>query len=134
MVAKTKALLVGGTLAFGIGCGPTINEMRIGYAPPLPEDCKIEVVNIPATGLGPDSDYTQVGNLIVYDGYKVPDPFAPEILNKLRPRACRMGGQQITLSMSSTGGSGGSVSYMVLRKKSSGDGADAAPKPEAPGE
>lgn len=110
------------------GCGPSFTEARMGYAPPLPENCDVKVVNLPmadvAMAMGPspagNSDYDFVGTIGV-SGVGDADPFNPELLSELRPRICKMGGTEVSLGMSASVpgafGSNGTVTYMVLKKK-----------------
>jgi hypothetical protein len=109
------------------GCGPAIAEQRIGYSPPRPETCAVTVVNgamkDPMMWAAASGPYELLGTISLNESGTV-DPFSDESLNIVRPRACRMGGDAISLMVStqSTVGlaSGTGTSYAVLRKRQPG--------------
>jgi hypothetical protein len=81
------------------------------YAPPRPKDCDIKFLNIPAKDLYENSEYEQIGHLTVWGDTQ--NAFDEGQLATIRPNACEMGGEAMTLSVSS----GYTAIYAVLRKK-----------------
>lgn len=125
-VLKVGVLVSLGLAAWGCG-GQYISETRMGYAPPKPETCDVKVVNVPMTELSPGGQYEILGNLVVQATGNT-DPFNEELLSKLRPRVCKMGGEEISLGLSSASGGGSATIYNVLKKKG---GATPAAEPAA---
>lgn len=126
-------LKVGGVISLSIaalGCSRQyISETRMGYAPPKPETCDVKVVNVPMAELSPGGQYEILGNLVVQATGST-DPFNEELLSQLRPRVCKMGGEEISLGMSSSSTGGSATIYNVLKKK--GGAAPAAEPTAAP--
>ncbi len=92
----------------------------MGYAPPRPENCDVKVVNLSTTALVPGGDYELIGSIVVQSSSNQ-DPFNEEMLAQLRPRVCRMGGENLALGISSNvGGGGSSTIYNVVKKKGGG--------------
>jgi hypothetical protein len=118
---RIGALLVaffGGSVS---ACGPaaeTVTAVRMMYAPGNPDACPIEVVNVNPALLGPmNTDYDLLGNLAVRSSTATnPDPFNPERLALIRPKACSLGGDSVALAQEA----GGLTLYAVMRKKGGG--------------
>jgi len=120
-----------GLLAFGLGllfsgsaCGPRISEARLVPVPPRAESCPLEFVKLDMMDLSSANGTWQlVGHVILRDIGK-PDPFSEEMKSIVRPRACRMGGEGVTLMMSGTNEGlvtdGTAIDYGVLRHRVSG--------------
>jgi hypothetical protein len=99
------------------GCGPFISESRMSYVPPRPENCEVKVVNVPTQELSLSAEYEIIGNIIV-QSTDHQDPFDAEMLSEIRPRVCKMGGEDISLGLSTNvSGGGGATVYNVLKKK-----------------
>lgn len=103
-----------------VACGPSIMEQRVTYAPPREAGCKLAQVNTSMNDFAPGGRYEVIGNIVLAEGGRH-DPFEPAYMDELRPRACAMGGDAITVmqaAMSTSGlRSGSSVQYAVLRDK-----------------
>lgn len=120
-------------LLFGIAaCAPAVTVSRMAYAPARPPGCNLEVINgamqNPAMLMMPNSPYEMLG--VIATGQRgTVDPFAPEMLAIVGPRACELGGDAISLMMSAQGagamgmGASTGTGYVVLRKRT----ASAAP-------
>jgi len=66
---------------------------------------------------------------VVLQSTRHEDPFAEEILAELRPRFCKLGGEEVSLGMNTNVDGGGSATnYNVLKRK----GAPAAPAAAPP--
>jgi hypothetical protein len=82
--------------------------VRIG-APnrPLPPDCKLELVvvaaeNIAPNGrLGAEGEYEMIGAVTI-GAHEGTDAMSEEIRSLVRPRACEMGGGEVSLLASGT--------------------------------
>lgn len=81
------------------------------------------------TELSPGGQYEILGNLVVHAAGN-PDPFNEELLSQLRPRVCKMGGEEISLGIAAASGGGSATIYNVLKKK--GGAAPAAEPTAAP--
>jgi hypothetical protein len=113
---RWELLLVG--LVLTAACGPTkpnIHMTRVVYTAARPDNCNIDVVNVPATELGPTSEWERVGDLTVTTDSRTDnaDPYGAERLAALRPKACSLGGEALTLWSEMPGLTG----YSVLVKK-----------------
>jgi len=104
-------------------CGPkaAISESRMAYAPSLPENCQLELVQVDITAVQFNQQWEVLGYVTLLDT-KLQDPAAPENRALVRPRACAMGGSSVAVAMSSAatnqlGQQGSGVVYMVLRPK-----------------
>jgi hypothetical protein len=117
----------------GLGCGlggPSVNETRMAMYPPNPEHCHLDVVNgvtSPNVAMMPNSPYELIG-MVGLGETGIVDPFSPEYVAIVQPRACAMGGDAVGLMASSVSSAGPMSStgtaYAVLRKRN----AQAAPQ------
>lgn len=89
-------------------CGPAVGEVRSLARPPKPEGCPLELVEVgpadmqPGAAFGADGQFEQIG--IVSIGASVDtDAMSDEIRNIVKPRACAMGGDAVSLLASGTG-------------------------------
>ena len=109
-------------------CGPSVMVGRMAYFPPRGEDCQVQILNgalmTPATFAAADSPYEIVGTVALGEtGHQ--DPFSERYLAIVRPNACRMGGDAISLMSSQTFSSpqlirdGTSTAYVILHKRGS---------------
>jgi hypothetical protein len=115
------------TLLVGIAaCAPAVTVNRMAYAPAKPPGCNLEVINgamqSPAMLMTPNSPYEMLG--VIATGQRgTVDPFAPEMLAMVGPRACELGGDAISLMMSAQSvgamgiGASTGTGYVVLRKR-----------------
>jgi hypothetical protein len=107
-----------------LGCGPAIVEHRLGMYPPRDANCTIAVLNgamqDPSMWAAPSSGYLLVGTIALGERGSV-DPFSESHVEIIRPRACKMGGDAISLMMSSQSsagfGTGTGTAYAVLKKR-----------------
>jgi len=107
-------------LAAGLGgCGPRVSETRMAYLPPRPDDCSIAFITATVEEMSPLGPYQVVGHVVLQDA-GIQNPFSAEYAGIVRPRACAMGGELVTIGMSGTTrgfASGTSTIYVVLRRK-----------------
>lgn len=104
------------------GCGPYVSETRQTSFPPRPPACELEVIhNLPVQDYSSGGPWTVAGYVNVSDTGEM-DPLSDDNRELVRPRACSMGGEAITLmSANNQGmiGSGGGTIYVVLRSTAS---------------
>jgi hypothetical protein len=114
-VCRRGAILIAAT---AIGCGPDISERRLGFYPPREPRCALEFVQADPRTLGPGGPWEVVGYVTV-DEKHVGDPYSERYREIVRPRACRMGGEAVTIlqaaSRESRHGSGTGITWGVLR-------------------
>ncbi|MEM9691454.1 MAG: hypothetical protein AAGA56_02825 [Myxococcota bacterium] len=109
-------------------CGPNIMEQRMGNYPPRPDDCNLEVLSqMPPVGVGSE---WQVAGTVVLTENGTSDPMSEENRSIVRPRACAMGGEALTINaMVAQQGAFSShatgTTYFVLRRAA---GAKAPPQ------
>jgi hypothetical protein len=114
------------------GCGPSIMETRMAAAPPRAESCELEFLQLRIEDVAPMiGAYELLGNVSLFQS-GVQDPFQQKYKDIVRPRACAMGGEGVTILNQATattmlGGSGSSVVYAVVRKRPA---PGAAPAPQ----
>jgi hypothetical protein len=103
-------------------CAPQVDDMRMGVSrSPREPTCTLDVVN--ATDVGTITKYDQVGMVRLSREEAGTDPMAPAAREIVRPRACAMGGEAISIVMSGdvmnrTGiGSTAFAAYIVWAKK-----------------
>jgi hypothetical protein len=111
------------TCAAALGCGPGVNETRMAMYPPNPPQCHLDVVNnatSPAVAMMPDSPYELIG-MVGLGQSGIQNPFSPEYIAIVQPRACAMGGDAVSLMASSVSTAGPMSStgtaYAILRKR-----------------
>jgi hypothetical protein len=116
-----KLLLLTPFLSLLAGCGPNVMETRMASAPPRPEGCELQFLQLKIEDLAPMiGTYDLLGNVTLFER-GVQDPFQQKYKDIVRPRACAMGGEGVTIlnqatTMSMMGG-GSSVVYAVVRKR-----------------
>lgn len=114
------------------GCGPNISEMRMASAPPRPDNCELQFLQLKIEDLAPMvGTYEQLGSVMLFET-GVQDPFQQKYRDIVRPRACAMGGEGVTIlnqatSQGAMGMSGSAVNYAVVRKRQA-PGAPAQPQ------
>lgn len=109
-----------------VGCGPSILVGRMAYFPPRPDDCNVEVLNgatqDPSLFATPNSEY-EIAGTIGLGEMGIQDPFSEKYMSLVKPRACRMGGDAVSLMASHTITSpemirsGTSTAYVVLHRR-----------------
>jgi hypothetical protein len=103
-----------------VACGPDIKETRMGFYPPREPACSLEFVQYDARLIGPTAAWELLGYIEISEKH-ASDPFAPKYRKIIRPRACSMGGEAVTLvqaaSKDSRFGSGTGVTFGVLRRR-----------------
>ncbi len=101
-------------------CGPEITETRLGFYPPREPACSLEFVEADPRAFGPTGPWEMLGYIAISEKH-VADPFSPKYRKIVRPRACSMGGEAVTLvqaaSKESRFGSGSGVTFGVLRHR-----------------
>lgn len=127
-----KKHLLFGSLALLAGCGPHVSEMRMASAPPRPENCDLQFLQLKIEELAPMiGTYEHLGSVMLFET-GVQDPFQQKYRDIVRPRACAMGGEGVTIMNQATnqgalGMSGSAVNYAVVRKRQA-PGAAAPPQ------
>jgi len=98
-----------------------INETRMVFAPSLPENCELKLVQVDITAFEFNQTWEVLGYVTLLDR-GIQDPAAEENRALVRPRACAMGGNSVAVAMNSASqsamGTGSGIVYMVLRPKS----------------
>ena len=117
------------TLPWLVACGgPAVGEVRTG----LPhqargENCQLELVSITASDMAPGArfgsggQYEMVG-MVTVGADEGTDAFSAKIKELVRPRACRMGGEVVSLLASGTdsnayGHAQQSIAYQVWARR-----------------
>ncbi len=112
----------------------SISESRMIYVPPKPADCQLEFLQVPMEEMTPLGRFHILGHVSIADFGEL-DPFSPENKRVVQERACRMGGEAVTVVMAAStatyGGLGSRILYGVLKKKASGIGDAPAPNRRA---
>lgn len=115
------AFVLSATLA---ACGPKdgITETRMIQAPSREPSCALKFVQVNATSMAFNQTWDLLG-YVAFSDSGTQDPMAEENRKLVRPRACKMGGTAIAVSMNATstgamGQQGSALLYMVLRPKS----------------
>jgi hypothetical protein len=131
-VAEMKTMLraVGFVLLLG-GCGAQLSTARQGPPRPARSDaCSLEVAHVglsemqPGAAFGPGGKYEVIGYIRVANAPEGTDPLGPEMRERVRPEACRLGGDIVAVSTSmsyATVGFGSAkdmVVYQVWAKRS----------------
>jgi hypothetical protein len=101
-----------------LACGPDVTETRMGFYPPRDRRCPLEFVSADLRTMGPASPWELIGYVTVSE--KNPEnPFSPKYREIVRPRACDMGGEAITIvqagSRDSRFRSRGGTTFGVIR-------------------
>ena len=103
------------------GCGPSVSEVRMANYPPREDNCVLEFVKADMGQLSSNEGPWELIGQIVLQEEGTQDPFAEEYRAIVRPRACAMGGEAVTIVMNATSeglvSSGTAISYGVLRKR-----------------
>jgi hypothetical protein len=82
--------------AGAFACAPTVQGMRMGATrPPRPPDCSLDIVS--ATDFATIQKYEQVGVVVLSNEEAGTDPMSPQARAIVRPRACALGGEAISL-------------------------------------
>ncbi|WP_394844200.1 hypothetical protein LZC95_45000 [Pendulispora brunnea] len=116
-----------------VACGPTVSEVHMIAAPPKEANCELDFLQLKMEDVSPaapGAKYEILGHVVLQEE-GVRDPLEPKYREKVRPRACRMGGEGVAIMLSAVGegafGSHGtSIDYAVVRKRQS-PAASAAP-------
>jgi hypothetical protein len=112
-----------------VACGPSVKETRLGFYPPRDAACSLEFVQWDPRILQANGPWEVLGYLEI-DEKNPANPFSPKYRKIVRPRACNMGGEAVSLvqaaSRDARFGSGADSTWAVLRHRSM-PGAPAAP-------
>ncbi|MCB9555046.1 MAG: hypothetical protein H6707_03005 [Deltaproteobacteria bacterium] len=114
------ALIVCVPLALA-ACGPSISQVTMAYLPPRAADCEIAFApSIPIEQQRPGGPYIVLGHITIAET-GITNPFSPRYAQIVRPRACAMGGELVTIGAHATSqqmiGSGSGTVYTVLKKR-----------------
>jgi hypothetical protein len=129
-MAMRRPLLLA-LLALVAGSGPNVVEMRRIVAPPRPEGCDLQFLQLKMEDFAPMIGTYEMVGIVSLSEAGVQDPFQDKYKEIVRPRACAMGGEAVTILAEATvhgalGGSGSAVNYAIVRKRQA-PGAAAAP-------
>jgi hypothetical protein len=88
-------------------CGPAVGEVRRAVRSPKPADCHLEIVEIQSIDMMPGAkfgggEFEMIG-MVTVGADEGTDSQSEEIRNLVRPRACGMGGDLVSLLSSGTG-------------------------------
>ncbi len=91
-----------------VACGPAVGEVRVHTRPEKPATCELQMVEVSAADMGPDGKFGPTGEMemigsVMIGAKEGTDAMADEIKALVRPRACAMGGDAISLLASGTG-------------------------------
>jgi hypothetical protein len=93
LVVATFALA---TFAGAVACTPTVQGMRMGATRPRrAPDCSLDIVS--PTDFATIQKYEQVGVVVLSNEEAGTDPMSPQARAIVRPRACALGGDAISL-------------------------------------
>jgi hypothetical protein len=117
------------------GCGPAVGDVRIKVRPARPADCPLEIVDVrnedrmPGAKFG-GGEYEMIGSVLV-GAEKGADAMSEEIRALVRPRACAMGGEVLSLLVTGEGSNRRghaqqNIAFQVWAKVTAGS---AGPKP-----
>jgi hypothetical protein len=104
-------------------CGPSVGQARLAYAPPRPPDCKLKFLELDVADMSPQDGRWEVLGHVVLAQQGVRDPLAPAYRDQVRPRACAMGGEGVTVMATATSepwalsAGGTSINYAVVRRR-----------------
>ena len=107
-------------LLLAAACTPDVGTVRVGpMAPPRPVDCPLELVDISPTA-GIPAGLELLGYVrVIHEAGK--EPIDPEVLKLVKPEACKLGGDRVSVGMSSNFSNGlrdgSSLAYAVWRQK-----------------
>jgi hypothetical protein len=87
-------------LLLAAACTPDVGTVRVGpMAPPRPVDCPLELVDISPTA-GIPAGLELLGYVrVIHEAGK--EPIDPEVLKLVKPEACKLGGDRVSVGMSS---------------------------------
>lgn len=97
-----------------------ISVQRLSMHPPRPENCSLQFVSADVASMSPMGEWEVVGNVVIQES-DVSDPYSEEYREIVRPRACAIGGEAVTIAQA-TGvergrHSGSATIYSVLRPR-----------------
>lgn len=129
----TVRIVAGGILvaaAFTSACGPSISEARMMALPARGSGCSLELVRVTYPELMNNTGPWELVGYVTVNERGVGDPLSPSARERVRPRACAMGGHAIAVMTQVTGEqafhSSSGTSYAVLRPRQT----EAAPAPQ----
>jgi hypothetical protein len=124
-----RASMVVLTLALCACGGPEIKETRLGFYPAREPACNLEFVQWDTRILQANGPWEVLGYLEISEKNPA-DPFSPKYRKIVRPRACHMGADAVSLVQSASKdarfGSGAGSTWAILRRRQM-PGAPAAP-------
>ena len=118
MLTKVSSLVTVVVAALTVtACQPDVSTVRSGAVyPSLPLNCPLELFTMPAMGMPAGLEMVGMVSLRADAGR---NPNEPEMLAKIKPEACKLGGEKVSInsSMNVTNGitSASSLTYMVWR-------------------
>ncbi|MEO7331290.1 MAG: hypothetical protein ABI193_22125 [Minicystis sp.] len=91
-----------------MACGGTsVGVIKMGIRPPKPASCELKIVTVrpedmaPGAAYGPNGEYEMIGALAV-TGASGTDMMSEEVRQAVRPKACEMGGDVLSMLSSAT--------------------------------
>jgi hypothetical protein len=103
MTQLRRMLLVTTTVFVGCGGGAAVGEVRMGAPHPAKvADCPLEFVSVSAGDMAPGAKFGSGGKYEMIGAVNLgadegTDPMSEEIRKLVRPRACGMGGEVVSL-------------------------------------
>lgn len=80
-------------ILFCVGC-TTVSSSVTAKAPAKSPDCELKVISLDMSDPTFDEKWKLLGN-VTLSSNKTPDPFSPEIIAKMKPKACKLGGDGV---------------------------------------
>jgi hypothetical protein len=108
--------------AGGVGCGPSVGEARLVSAPARAASCELEFLQLEIQDMAPGGKYEILGHVVLSEE-GIRDPLAPAYRDKVRPRACAMGGEAVAILMTGTAAphalsaGGTTIDYAIVRRR-----------------
>jgi hypothetical protein len=113
-VRHATLFLVAGLLT---GCGPYVSESRMNAAPARPDDCELEFLHLQMMDMSPMGGTYEILGHVTVSNFSGTDPMSPENRALIRPRACAMGGEGVTIMLQATNRAGSTTNFTVVRKR-----------------
>jgi len=101
-MTRPAALRLLGGMALLFACGPRISEVRLVPTPARAPECQLEFIKLDMMDLSSSTGTWQVIGYVSLADIGKQDPFAEPNRALVRPRACAMGGEAVSIMNSAT--------------------------------
>lgn len=126
-------------IPFAVACTTNVVEVRTASRPPRDESCELQIIQVTPEETrqggkyGPGGEYEQIG-MITLAAMGDTNAMSDMVKAAVRPRACAMGGEYVSLLTSAIGASGMGVpyqatTYQVWAKRAPAPPASQTPQP-----